>query len=153
MPARNCPSERNHIALLCLLHKDNDKIARYYDTIPRIGIRQVDISCTWMIRMHDRETEFFIELQQHIHERLMQIGFAPGSRAANLERNLAQFVALSRTFSESTLPLFLSMELDHQQTFVDLVGGMNATLEELRDTLTDIDPDLLALNEHLRAKL
>jgi hypothetical protein len=103
--------------------------------------------------MHDRETEFFIELQQHIHERLMQIGFAPSTRAANLERNLAQFVALSRTFSESTLPLFLSIELDHRQTFVDLVGGMHATLEELRDTLTDIDPDLLALNEQLRSKL
>ena len=98
---------------------------------PGIGIRQVDISCTWMIRMHDRETEFFIELQQHIHERLMQIGFAPSTRAANLER----------------------MELDHRQTFVDLVGGMHATLEELRDTLTDIDPDLLTLNEQLRSKL
>ena len=119
---------------------------------PGIGIRQVDISCTWKIRMHDRETEFFIELQQHIHERLMQIGLMP-STAANLERNLAQFVALSRTFSESTLPLFLSMELDHRQTFVDLVGGMYATLEELRDTLTDIDPDLLAMNEQLRSKL
>jgi hypothetical protein len=45
------------------------------------------------------------------------------------------------------------MELDHQQTFVDLVGGMHATLEEMKDTLTDIDPDLLALNEQLRAKL
>ena len=45
------------------------------------------------------------------------------------------------------------MELDHRQTFVDLVGGMHATLEELRDTLTDIDPDLLTLNEQLRSKL
>jgi len=30
---------------------------------------------------------------------------------------------------------------------------MHATLEELRDTLTDIDPDLLTLNEQLRSKL
>jgi len=98
--------------------------------------------------MSDPEIASIVDLQTRLHTRLQELGFN-GHRASNVAHHLAEISVLSRTFFDHTLPLFLSISTDHQQSLAQLIVSIKCDLEELRDSLTDIDPDLHELMQHL----
>ncbi len=99
--------------------------------------------------MSDSETKAIVELQQRLRTRLEELGFPPGTVASNVEHHLAELAILGRNFAEYTLPLFLSLSLEHRESLASLVVSIKCDLEQMRDTLTDLEPDLLELMQHL----
>lgn len=99
--------------------------------------------------MSDSETIAIVDLQQRLRERLLQLGFPQGQTSGNVEHHLAEIAVLGRNFAEHTLPLFLSISLEHRDSLASLVVSIKCDLEQLRDTLTDIEPDLMELMQHL----
>ena len=95
--------------------------------------------------MSDSETGAIVELQQQLRTRLTQLGFPAGTTANNVEHHLAEIAVLSRNFAKHTLPLFLSLSLEHRESLAQLIVSIKCDLEQLRDSLTDIEPDLMEL--------
>ena len=95
--------------------------------------------------MSDSETASIVELQNRIRARLDELSFPNGHVAANLERHLAEISVLSRNFFDHTLPLFLTMSPEHRESLANLVAIMKSDLDELRDSLNDIEPDIREL--------
>ncbi len=98
--------------------------------------------------MTDPETASILQLQTRLDARLHELGFG-GNRGASVARHLAEISVLSRNFFDHTLPLFLSMSSEHRQSLAQLIVSIKCDLEELRDALTDLDPDLHELMQHL----
>lgn len=90
-----------------------------------------------------------VELQERIRARLEELGFNGGQSAANVGHHLAEISVLSRQFFDHTLPLFLSMSPEHRSSLAQLIVSIKCDLEELRDALTDIEPDLMELMHYL----
>ncbi len=90
-----------------------------------------------------------MDLQQRLRERLVELGFPPGAVASNVEHHLAELAVLGRNFAEHTLPLFLSLSLEHRESLARLIVSIKCDLEQMRDTLTDLEPDLMELMQHL----
>lgn len=99
--------------------------------------------------MSDSETIAIVDLQQRLRERLAQLGFPQGPASSNVEHHLAEIAVLGRNFAEHTLPLFLSLSLEHRESIARLIVSIKCDLEQMRDTLTDIEPDLMELMQHL----
>lgn len=102
--------------------------------------------------MSESETASIIELQNRIRIRLAELGFANGTTTSNIERHLAHTGVISRNFAEHTLPLFLSVSPDHADSIAQLIMSIKCDLEELRDAITDLEPDLVSLVEFLNQK-
>ncbi len=102
--------------------------------------------------MSDSETIAIVDLQQRLRERLAELGFPPGTAADNVEHHLAEIAVLGRNFAEHTLPLFLTLSLDHRESLAQLIVSIKCDLDQLRDTLTDIEPDLVDLMQHLNGQ-
>lgn len=92
-----------------------------------------------------------LELQQTVATRLAELGYADDSSAATISRHLADVAVLGRDFAENTLPLFLTMDRDHQEALARLIVSIKCDLEELQDALSDVDADLRSLMEFLNA--
>ncbi len=101
--------------------------------------------------MSDSETSAIIELQQRLRLRLLELGFPPGQASSNVEHHLAEISVLARNFAEHTLPLFVSLSPEHRESLARLIVSIKCDLEQLRDSLTDIEPDLLELMNYLNA--
>ncbi len=99
--------------------------------------------------MSDSETGAIVELQQQLRDRLAQLGFPAGKTSSNVEHHLAEIAVLGRNFAEHTLPLFLSLSLEHRESLAQLIVSIKCDLEQLRDSLTDIEPDLMDLMHYL----
>ena len=99
--------------------------------------------------MSDSETGAIVELQQRLSDRLAQLGFPAGKTSSNVEHHLAEIAVLGRNFAEHTLPLFLSLSLEHRESLAHLIVSIKCDLEQLRDSLTDIEPDLMDLMHYL----
>ena len=99
--------------------------------------------------MSDSETGAIVELQQRLRDRLEQIGFPRGTTSSNVEHHLAEIAVLGRNFAEHTLPLFLSLSLEHRESLAQLIVSIKCDLEQLRDSLTDIEPDLMELMHYI----
>lgn len=99
--------------------------------------------------MSDSETSAIVDLQQQVRDRLLQLGFPTGTAASNVEHHLAEIAVLGRNFAEHTLPLFLGLSLEHRESLASLVVSIKCDLEQLRDNLTDIEPDLMELMHFL----
>ncbi len=106
----------------------------------------------WFAGMSDSETIAIVDLQQRLRERLAQLGFPAGATSSNVEHHLAEIAVLGRNFAEQTLPLFLSLSLEHRESLARLIVSIKCDLEQLRDTLTDIEPDLMELMQHLNTQ-
>ncbi len=98
--------------------------------------------------MSDSETGAIVELQQQLRGRLEQLGFT-GTASQNVEHHLAEIAVLGRNFAEHTLPLFLGLSLEHRESLAKLIVSIKCDLEQLRDSLTDIEPDLMELMQFL----
>jgi hypothetical protein len=95
-------------------------------------------------------TQQTIALQQRIHTRLSELGYADGHSSDNISAHLAQVAVLGRAFSETKLPLFLTLDREHGESLAQVGVSMKCDLEEIRDALHDVDVDLQSLVEFLR---
>jgi hypothetical protein len=102
--------------------------------------------------MSDSETAAIVSLQSLLRQRLIDLGMPQGLSLENLSRHLAHISVLGRNFAEHTLPLFLSLAPEHNESLASLSVAIKQDLDEIRDSLTDVDPDLLALMQLLNQR-
>jgi hypothetical protein len=86
--------------------------------------------------MSDAETEYVIELQMRLAEKLQALGFGGDPRARDLVHHLAEIAARCRTFEQQSLPLFNEL-------------AIKADLDAIQDSITDTQPALQALFDYL----
>jgi hypothetical protein len=99
--------------------------------------------------MSDSETAEIVSLQGRLRQRLLDLGMSDGLQLANLSRHLAHISVLGHNFAEHTLPLFLSISPEHNESIASLAISLKCDLDEIRDSVTDVEPDLLTLIELL----
>jgi hypothetical protein len=102
--------------------------------------------------MSDSETAAIVSLQCRLRQRLIDLGMPDGLPLENLSRHLAHISVLGRNFAEHTLPLFLSIDAEHHDSLASLGASLKCDLDEIRDSLTDVEPDLLALMQLLNER-
>lgn len=102
--------------------------------------------------MSDAETAAIISLQSHLRQRLIDLGMSAGLPLENLSRHLAHISVLGRNFAEHTLPLFLTLAPEHNESLASLSVSLKCDLDELRDALTDVEPDVTALMQFLNQR-
>ena len=99
--------------------------------------------------MADRTTANIVELQSSILKRLADLGFVQSPARENLSRQLASLAVLGNRFAQTTLPLFLTIDSQHEDAISQLATSMKCDLEELGDAVADVDVDLRLLMEFL----
>lgn len=97
--------------------------------------------------MSDPPTAEIIALQQRLISRFDEIGGIGRETRNNLARELAHISVLARAFSEKILPLFLSVDLQHERVLKDLIVSMKQHMDEVRDAIEDLEPDYSQLIE------
>ena|SRR5690349_525958 len=113
--------------------------------------------------MGDSETEYIVELQPKIADRLAELGFT-GNRAEILVHSLAEIASRSRTLEQHALPLFLSLDMGHRPTapsanaedageprrlLAEVTVALKNHLDAMQDAITDVRPALSALVDFL----
>ncbi len=99
--------------------------------------------------MSASQTEAILLLQNQLRIRLAELGFQDSPAAANLQRHLAEIAVLGNEFAQHTLPLFVSMSLENSESIAQLAATIKCHLDELRDSLNDVEVDLVELMEFL----
>lgn len=99
--------------------------------------------------MSDAETEYVIELQMRLTETLQGLGFGDDPRARDLVHHLAEIAARCRTFEQQSMPLFTELAPEHRRSFAQLLMEIKADLDAIQDSITDTQPALQALCDHL----
>jgi len=102
--------------------------------------------------MSDSETAAIVSLQSRLRQRFVDLEMPHGLQLENLSRHLAHISVLGNNFAEHTLPLFLGLALEHRDSLATLATTLQHDLEELRDALTDVEPDLSALTHYLNQR-
>ncbi len=99
--------------------------------------------------MNDPTTKRIIELQTRLAEKLQKLGFN-GVPAANVSHRLAEATALAKDLADESVPLFLDVSPDHRDALASLAAHIKLDLDELRDNIMDLEPDLTELLKLLR---
>ena len=99
--------------------------------------------------MSDAETEYVIEVQLRLTEKLQALGFGDDPRARDLVHHLAEIAARCRTFEQQSLPLFNELAPEHRRSFAQLLMEIKADLDAIQDSITDTQPAFQALFDHL----
>jgi len=98
--------------------------------------------------MSDPETNEIISLQERLIVRPNEVG-ARASARDNLARQFAHVAVLGSSFAGRSLPLFMAIESGHTNAIQTLLVSIKNDLEELRDAIQDLEPDLSDLIEIL----
>jgi len=96
--------------------------------------------------MSDPETKEIIALQKRLIDRLHDVG-ATDTVRDNLARHLSHIAVLGGSFADRSLPLFMAIEPGHASAILTLLVAIKNDLEELRDAIQDLEPDLSDLIE------
>lgn len=99
--------------------------------------------------MSDAETEYVIELQMRLAEKLRALGFGDDPRARDFVHHLAEIAARCRTLEQQSLPLFNELSPQHRRSFAQLLVEIKADLDAIQDSITDSQPALQALFDYL----
>jgi hypothetical protein len=99
--------------------------------------------------MSDSETKHVVELQTQLAQKLADLDFRDDVHARELVHHLAEVAARSRTFEQQSLPLFLALSPEHRRSFAQLLMEIKADLDAMQDSITDAQPALQALFDHL----
>ncbi|HEY3927207.1 MAG TPA: hypothetical protein VGL89_02425 [Candidatus Koribacter sp.] len=99
--------------------------------------------------MSDRETQHVVDLQTSLTAKFTELGYPAGPALGDLVHHLSEIAALGRTFSQESLPLLVSLNPTHREAFTTLIAQIKHDLESIRDNITDLDPTLTALLDHL----
>ena len=101
--------------------------------------------------MSDAETKYVVELQTRLSSKLAELGFTADPQAREFVHHLAEIAARCRTLEQESLPLFNSLSAEHRRSFAQLLMEIKSDLDAIQDSITDIQPDLRALVDHLLA--
>jgi len=99
--------------------------------------------------MFESETEYIVELQPRITQRLNELKFPGAQQAAVLAHSLAEIASRSRTLDQQALPLFLSLDASHHRSLAELTVALKNHLDGMQDAITDLRAPLTDLIEFL----
>ena len=99
--------------------------------------------------MFESETEYIVELQPRITQRLSELQFPDAKQATVLAHSLAEIASRSRTLDQQALPLFLSMDASHRRSIAELTVALKNHLEGMQDAITDLRAPLTELIDFL----
>jgi hypothetical protein len=99
--------------------------------------------------MSDAETKYVVELQTSLSAKLAELGFAADPLAREFVHHLAEIAARCRTLDQQSLPLFNSLSPEHRRSFAQLIIEIKSDLDAIQDSITDAQPALRGLLDHL----
>jgi hypothetical protein len=99
--------------------------------------------------MFDSETEYIVELQPRIVQRLNDLGFADLENTGVLAHGLAEIASCGRTLDQQALPLFLSLDAQHRQALAEVTIALKNHLDAMQDSISDVRSALNALTDFL----
>jgi len=99
--------------------------------------------------MGDHTTQRIMELQSQLRIRLAELGFA-GPPATSVVHHLAEVAALAQDLADHSLPLFLELSSAHKESLAGVVAHLKYDLDEIKDSIQDMEPDLTELLKFLR---
>jgi hypothetical protein len=99
--------------------------------------------------MADSETEYIVELQPKIAQRLNELGFGENAHAVVLTHGLAEIASRSRTLDQQALPLFLSLDSQHRRSLAEVTVALKNHLDAMQDAIADVRSSLNALIDFL----
>jgi hypothetical protein len=95
--------------------------------------------------MSDRETQQVVELQTSLAAKFTELGVPAGPGLGDLVHHLSEIAALGNTFSQESLPLLLSLSVEHRASFATLIAQIKHDLDSIRDNINDADAPLADL--------
>ncbi len=99
--------------------------------------------------MGDSETEYVVELQSRIAQRLQDLGFGEDAHGGVLAHDLAEIAARSRTLEQQALPLFLTLDRSHRRALAEVTVGIKNHLDAISDSIADVRSSLRVLVDFL----
>jgi hypothetical protein len=99
--------------------------------------------------MFESETEYIVELQPRITQRLDELGFTNSRQASFLAHSLAEIASRSRTLDQQALPLFLSLDASRRRSLAELTVALKNHLDGMQDAITDLRAPLTELIDFL----
>ncbi len=99
--------------------------------------------------MSDSETEYIVELQPKIADRLVELGFSDAPYRDLLVHGLAEVASRSRTLEQQALPLFLSLDVQHRRALAEVTLALKNHLDAMQDSICDMRASLSALADFL----
>jgi hypothetical protein len=99
--------------------------------------------------MGDSETEYVVDLQSRLAERLRDLGFGDDAHGSILAHDLAEIAARSRTFEQQALPLFLTLDGLHRRSLAEVTIAMKNHLDAIADSIADANASLRVLIDFL----
>jgi hypothetical protein len=99
--------------------------------------------------MGDSETEYVVELQSRLAQRLRDLGFGDDAHGSILAHDLAEIASRSRTLEQQALPLFLSLNEQHRRSLAEVTVAMKNHLDAMADSISDVRQSLGVLTDYL----
>jgi hypothetical protein len=99
--------------------------------------------------MNDSETEYIVELQPKLAQRLDELGFTDSAYRDLLVHGLAEVASRSRTLDQQALPLFLSLDPRHRRSLAEVTVALKNHLDAMQDSISDTRSALSALTDYL----
>lgn len=99
--------------------------------------------------MTDSETEYIVELQPRIVQRLEDLGFTDTASRDILAHGLAEVASRGRTLDQQAVPLFLSLDPQHRRALAEVTIALKNHLEAMQDSISDMRSSLNALTDFL----
>ncbi|HEY1730479.1 MAG TPA: hypothetical protein VGG15_01960 [Terriglobales bacterium] len=99
--------------------------------------------------MDDSETEYIVELQPKITDRLNNLGFNDAGNRDLLAHGLAEIASCARTLDQQALPLFLSLDPQHRRALAEVTVALKNHLDAMQDSISDVRASLTALTDFL----
>jgi hypothetical protein len=99
--------------------------------------------------MKDSETEYIVELQPRIAERLERLGFSDTEYRDVLVHGLAEVASRSRTLDRQALPLFLTLDDQHRHALAEVTIALKNHLDAMEDSICDVRSSLSSLTDFL----
>ncbi|HET8668245.1 MAG TPA: hypothetical protein VFM10_09725 [Terriglobales bacterium] len=99
--------------------------------------------------MSDSATERMIELQKQLRIRLAELGF-DGVSASNVVHRFAEISVLANDLADKCMPLLLEMSPEHRDALLSLVAHIKWDMDEIKDAITDLEPDITELMNFLQ---
>jgi hypothetical protein len=101
--------------------------------------------------MSDQTTARIMELQSRLRIRLAELGFS-GVSSTNVLHHLAEVAALAHNLANESLPLFLELSPAHLDALANVLAHIKWDLDEIKDGIQDMEPDLTELLKFLQQK-
>jgi hypothetical protein len=99
--------------------------------------------------MGDSETEYIVELQPKVTQRLTELGFNDAEHCNRLAHGLAEIASRARTLDQQALPLFLSLDPQHRRALAEVTVALKNHLDAMQDSISDVRASLMALTDFL----